>query len=251
MDAGVIVGTDRELEWLLPWWWRYYSYHNSFPVTFIDFGMSKKALRWCKERGTIIAYPTTAPSSAPIAHPSKLIDDRFKRWCSQEDYSKWRHAVFKKPVAMTLSPYNTTVWIDIDCEICGSIANFFQILTDKSHFAVAKWPTQNPHYNSGVVVFKKNTQVIQEWIDTCITQHAITDDWALTHLIQSEKLSITELPLEWNWFALWGRNPCAIITHWASSYGKQFIKKHNGFQEYINLDFVHFSARFSQPFNQL
>ncbi len=54
---GILIGCDRNQEWLLPWWWDHYSAHNAYPVAFADFGMSKKALAWCREKGKMLKPP--------------------------------------------------------------------------------------------------------------------------------------------------------------------------------------------------
>jgi hypothetical protein len=56
-QSGIIVGCDANQEWLLPWWWDHYCKHNSYPVAFVDFGMSEAALAWCQEKGQCISLP--------------------------------------------------------------------------------------------------------------------------------------------------------------------------------------------------
>ena len=51
VECGVVVGSDIGSEWMLEWWFNNYSKHNDFPVTFVDYGMSLEASRWCEERG--------------------------------------------------------------------------------------------------------------------------------------------------------------------------------------------------------
>ena len=48
---GIIVASDMQQEWLLPWWWEHYTRFNSFPVAFIDFGMSKERENGVKSEG--------------------------------------------------------------------------------------------------------------------------------------------------------------------------------------------------------
>ena len=226
---GVIVGTDRAMEWLLPWWWKYYSLHNDFPVTFIDFGMSQKALRFCKERGLVIPC-----AMAGLKTYSEEIFKEEKGW-PVDNIRDWRGVVFKKPFAMSFSPYDTTVWMDLDCEVCSSILPLFCLLSPESDFAITKHEGgQGIYCNSGVVVFKKGSSTLEAWKSFCLleAQKFFADDVALTHLIVSKKVSITELPLKWNWLMHYGPNPFALICHWACEPGKEFIKKHEGFQAF-------------------
>ena len=48
---GIIVGADLTQEWLLPWWWEKYRKNNSYPLAFIDLGMSFEMKDWCRARG--------------------------------------------------------------------------------------------------------------------------------------------------------------------------------------------------------
>lgn len=50
----IVVVCSKDKEWMLPWWWMHYHYHNSLPVTFIDQGMSAAAKQWCAKRGVVL-----------------------------------------------------------------------------------------------------------------------------------------------------------------------------------------------------
>ena len=137
MNQGVIVGCDLHQQWLLPWWWKHYSAHNSYPVAFIDFGMSKEALDWCKQRGTCLALPSLSHSlSLKNDVPSSLQAS----W--EERYGKgfWirREAWFKKPFSLLLCPFSTGLWIDIDCRIDGSLEGIFYCMNFDVEIAVVK-----------------------------------------------------------------------------------------------------------------
>jgi hypothetical protein len=248
MDQGVIVGADRKAEWLLPWWWNYYSLHNQFPVTFFDFGMTKKARLWCLERGSV-ARCTFPPLKDLSLEMSSLFSSYQKK---QKNLWTWRQGVFKKPYAMGASPYTISLWIDLDCEVCAPIDPLFQILEDGTDLAIASYPcpcheyaqriqienVQDPKicYNSGVVVFRHKAPIICAWQKLCQNANDcfLTDDWALSHLIRSQNIPITELPRIWNWCLLkFGANPFACINHFDTSLGKQFIRKYKGVQEFL------------------
>lgn len=154
---GIVVGSDITLEWLLPWWWENYRKYNDFPVIFVDFGMSRDMKKWCKERGAVIRIP---PIELFVAE-KKEIDPSLKlEWEKKYGCSVWedRKAWFKKPLACLQSPYHRSIWVDLDCEVRGSLRELFSCCHLSSEIAVAK---ERPHpihktiiYNSGVVVFK-------------------------------------------------------------------------------------------------
>jgi len=52
---GVLVASDKEQKWLLPWWYHYYKQNNTLPIAFVDLGLSKRALSWCEKKGHVIS----------------------------------------------------------------------------------------------------------------------------------------------------------------------------------------------------
>ena len=54
-SSGILVATDKQIEWMLPWWWHHYSKHNRYPVVFVDLGMTETAKAWCRQRGKLIS----------------------------------------------------------------------------------------------------------------------------------------------------------------------------------------------------
>ena len=56
VSRGILVGSDKKSEWLLPIWWKHYSFHFTHPVAFVDFGLSENGKKFCKERGELIPF---------------------------------------------------------------------------------------------------------------------------------------------------------------------------------------------------
>ncbi len=137
---------------------------------------------------------------------------------------------------MLLSPYDTTLWIDLDCEICGNIEPIFQHLSGIKEISLIKDPGRENIYNSGVVLFKKTTKLIESWSRKCLSDNAyfIGDDYILSPLIDLNKHLFEELPTHFHWMAALGMNPDALILHWASNWGKLFIETTGGYQDYKN-----------------
>lgn len=231
MSRGVLVGADATQEWLLPWWWKHYSRHNTLPVTFVDFGLSANANSWCKARGNTI--PLILDKSFIAA--KETVDPEhallWERWYGKKMWS-WRQSCFNKPFAYLLSPYEETVWLDLDCEIFDNIEPIFQFI-GRSEFAIAD-PLDEECYNSGVVVYKKNSTILKKWVKMCLDQNAkfCGDDYVLTYLLNQEKLSFQRLPTEWNWVTKLGINFFVKIFHWTTAAGKDFIKYHQGIQDF-------------------
>jgi hypothetical protein len=228
MADGIIVGSDQTQEWLLPWWWDHYARHNSYPVTFIDFGLSLERKAWCRERGELIALRVVDFATEPEEIAPPLV----KEWEGQFGKSFWpsRGVWFKKPLACLRAPFERSIWIDLDCEIRGSVAPLFDLAEHPSGIALAKASFDELKacqiYNSGVIVFRQKLLLIEEWASQSVEQnHAFRGDQELlSHLIAQKKLSIGEVPQTYNWSRYHGDEPNAIIYHWHGEFGRSVIK---------------------------
>ena len=74
------------------------------------------------------------------------------------DTSFWpcRNAWFKKPLACLQSPFEISLWIDLDCEVTGPLDVLYDVYG--SSIAMARYPQKYipyPIYNSGVIVFRR------------------------------------------------------------------------------------------------
>lgn len=227
---GVVVACDKEMEWILKWWWFHYSTHNHYPVAFVDLGMSREAKKWCRQRGSLI--PLQCPKNFMI--PKHLIaKERIKEWeeklCREIDWSI-REPWFKKPFAMLQTPFEQTIWTDLDCEITTSLASLFQKVHSHSGIAVARerrYTMEEAGYNSGVIVYQKNSPVLSHWAEKCIhyNDQYLGDQDVLTEIIDTENIEITELPDTYNWRMKFGVNFEAVIIHWCGSWGKEIIRR--------------------------
>ena len=100
MNQGVMTGCNESQENFLKPWFENYSKHNNYPVTFCDFGMSKEARTFCKQHGTLLK------ASAKI-------------------------------FALPKSPYENTIWTDINCEIKQTLCPLFEMTSVKDGFAIS------------------------------------------------------------------------------------------------------------------
>ncbi len=231
MSRGVLVGTDTAQEWLLPWWWSHYSCHNTLPVTFVDFGMSQKVLHWCQKKGNVIPLHLDKSFIAPkeAIDPTKAAI--WERRAGKDVWG-WRESCFNKPFALALTPYDETVWLDLDCEVFESLDPIFQFIKEFDFSIANPMERFEEQYNSGVVVYRKNSAILEKWIDLCLREnvHFYGDDHVLSHLLNHEEIPFQLLPREWNWMMPLGINFFVKIFHWLTPVGKAFIKAHGGIQ---------------------
>jgi len=231
MQKGILIGSDLNTEWLLPWWWKYYSKYNNFPVAIVDFGLSPKMVKWCQKRGEVISLKSHDFSS------KKLPLDLSKAWESiyLGDLWKARKAWFKKPLACLESPFDLTVWMDIDCEVCGPLNPLFEEWEKGVEVALVRdeRSVEEHNYSSGVMVFPKQSAVIQAWAALCLASYDqyMGDQNALTDLLLSGKFSFKEISPLYNWIMFQGYNCGALVAHWGAAWGKEYIRKFGGIHE--------------------
>ncbi len=229
----MICAADRTQEWLLPWWWERYSEHNSYPVTFFDFGMTEEARVWCQEKGQLIS----APIDTSFVAPRSQIDDALaKEWEGFYGWTVWnsRPSWFKKPFAYLKSPYRKGIWLDLDCEVLGSLEPLFSYngLALAREYTTDHLPSTDPHvrFNGGVVVFEHGAPIIEKWAEGALKRNHLvwSDDMLLSQLIAEQKFQVAEIPDDYNWRFAQGFNLNAVVLHWVGSGGKAYIRKHGG-----------------------
>ncbi|MBM3183739.1 MAG: hypothetical protein FJZ64_00335 [Chlamydiae bacterium] len=232
-QEGILTGCDKNHEWLLQWWWENYLEHNSYPVAFVDFGMSESGLAWCKERGICFQAPY-------IQLPRKEVSpERKKLW--EEHYGKgiWQHreVCLRKPLAFARSPFSSTIWIDLDCRVRNSVAPLFQILSLGVHISMMKEreKVQETHrkkgflhpdeinFNSGVVLFQTHQSILRHWVqeiherseEFVFDQHGFSRAYRLHP--NTPFMDLLEI---YNWSPWDGPNPHALIYHFHGGYMK-------------------------------
>jgi hypothetical protein len=229
VSQGVVVAADRMQEWILPWWWHHYSRTNRFPVAFIDLGMGAEMRAWCSERGSVISLET--PKN--FVYPRTLVDrDLVAEWEKGYGPVPWstREQWFRKPFAMLKTPFTETVWVDLDCEVSGSLAPLFPQIHPHAGMAIAKersYLLEEAGYNSGVIVYRKESPLLERWAEGCRSHNDrfFGDQDVLSFLIQSENIEIAELSDRYNWRMKFGVNFEAVIIHWVGLWGKEIIRR--------------------------
>lgn len=238
---GIITGSDAQQEWMLPWWWACLRKSNDYPVVFADFGMSKEAREWCRERGELVE------AGFPKGHfisKEELPQIKIALWESiyrPERLWTSRKTWFTKPLAMLQTPFLRTVWLDLDCEVKGSLKEVFPTCENRAGFSAVREPTPSVEkqeklgllqpgqklYNTGVVVFKRNSPLIREWSKWALEKNGDYpgNQTLLADLIWKEKWEVYELQPCYNWRMMLGQNPDAVIIHWVSVGGKNWIKE--------------------------
>ena len=244
LNSGILVGASRHVEDLLPFWWYHYQRYNSLPVSFADFGMSSKARKFCEDRGEVIdvlKFQDALFSHGLSKDREAELNERFSS-SIQSVRNQW----FKKPFACFKSPFTYTLWVDIDCEIRGDISLLlsasdnplgigisldhpatFRLKYDQKYSNI--WDHQDlpllQIYNSGVISFRKDSEVIHEWAMECLNSpyKYVGDQDALSYLIEKKGLPFNLLSSSIHFQRDLGVSSNALIYHWTGAEGKKHI----------------------------
>nr|WP_166154713.1 hypothetical protein [Neochlamydia sp. AcF84]NGY94503.1 hypothetical protein [Neochlamydia sp. AcF84] len=237
---GVIVGTSHRLEWMLPWWWAHFRQHNEHPVLFVDYGdMSLQAKNWCQQRGELIKLELT---DTFMARKDQIDPMQACLWEKMQP-QVWdlRFTWYKKPFALLLSPFKRSLWLDLDCQVRGSLQPLFEGCENEAGFAVAAEHALsqelNLHrkiitpgqimYNAGVIAFAKHSKIIKDWAALAVEQNHLfcSDQQLMAHILNSHHGSFTALPAIYNWTADQKFSSDVVILHRWGDEGKRNIAK--------------------------
>ncbi|MES2272637.1 MAG: hypothetical protein V4487_00395 [Chlamydiota bacterium] len=228
-EDGIVVGSDQTQEWLLPWWWDNYLRYNAFPVTFVNFGLSLEMKKWCQERGELIRLPIF---DLEVKEKGEIETSIATEWELKFGKTLWqsRGAWFKKPLACLQSPYRRSLWIDLDCEIRGSLKEIFHHADHFSGIGLVKELENEgvsyPIYNSGVIAFRRNLPLIQEWSAQTFTRNQLFrgDQELLSQIIYEKSIPVSEMDPRYNWSWYHKNHPNVVIYHWHEDCGRRAIR---------------------------
>jgi hypothetical protein len=234
LKKGIIVGCCAKQEYLLPYFYLNLRLHTDLPITFFDFGMSPFGRSFCEKRGQLI-----------------VLSDSIKKGLSLDPLYIIKKGWFKKPLACSQSPFDLTIWLDLDCKIHKNFEAIFDKLQN-NHFAIAKSPKETKHgfcrkllkkrlkelvfYNSGVIAFKKDSPIIKEWIQYSEKMHAICrgDEDTLSYLLSLRKHPFSVLDACYNHIPVHGQSKDPVITHYISRFKELLLKEYTHLESLIN-----------------
>ncbi len=180
--------------------------------------MSDSAKQWCSQQGDLIGLALPDLHVAEKLQIDPQLVEAMETACGSKFWES-RSSWFKKPLACLQSPFQNTLWIDLDCQINGSVGPIFDFQT----VAMAKEPSGV--YNAGVIAFTHGEPLIKDWAKGCHNEnHRLRGDQdVLNNLIQQQQAAIVELPPIYNWSRLFEQHAGAIILHWHGPHGKTVI----------------------------
>ncbi|CAM0117661.1 hypothetical protein [Rhabdochlamydiaceae symbiont of Dictyostelium giganteum] len=210
MREGVMTGCSAAREWMLPWWFENYQKHHTLPVVFADLGMTQAAKEWCRARGVLLS-----------------LDQEKKRLLGIQQ-EKETHDLLGQLLALMKTPFQKTIWLDLDCEVVGALTPMFHKMHSRALFSLMKErdPLSGEFiYNTGVIVYDQSSRILEMWLERALSFHHSKERGKeiLGTLIQEEAVEFTELPSKYNWDMHLGIHPEAVILHWRGDWGKRVI----------------------------
>jgi hypothetical protein len=196
--CGILLGTDSNQEWLLPWCVGHIRRTGcELPIAFADFGMSDDAARWCKTQGRV--FTVGVPRSVST-------------WCV-------------KPMAIRMSPFHRTLWLDADCQCLSDPAQAMLAAGDGT-FALTLDPrSPTCKWATGVVVAESNDRTLYAWSIESTTGRHRGDQEALHAILDRVERHITPLDQRYQRVRLEGdAQPGDVIYHWTGPVGKRAIR---------------------------
>lgn len=238
-SKGVMTGCDENQEWFLKWWWDNYASCNAFPVTFLDFGMSASARKWCEKKGEVISIEFPWKEAF---YKESFSKEQSTLWEKRYSSTIWnsRKGWLSKPLGLFQTPYTHTVWLDLDCQVLQSLEPLFRCTPPENGAAVVldvkrAWKMANllpgeKSYNTGVVSFLHSSRLVTKWGENTYARgfDFMGDGDLFNRTVFEEGFPVLELPSKFNRWSLDGKTKETVILHFVCTGGKHAILRSLG-----------------------
>ena len=207
IEKAFVGGADKNVEWLLPWWFARLQKNTSNTIFIYDFGLSEKARKWAERKEIELL--------------------------TLENNNGW----FMKPASLLNTPAKQKIWIDVDCEVVKPIDDLFSFI-EEDKIAIAPDPVHSwgCKYNSGVVGVQDNPKALEDWKKMCDNpqqygQMGRGDQELLWEMIKEDNNPpLSHIPKQYNWLRMYIErhrkyHKDVRIIHWTGQRGKDIIAK--------------------------
>ena len=224
-EKGVLIASDKTLEWLVPYWYYNYRLHNDYPVAIVDFGLSDEMVSWCKER---MLYKKLEQLDFTVEKDAVSQDLR-NIWgsCVKGDVYLVRKQWFKKPFALAKTPFRRTLWLDVDCEVKANLSPVFAM----NHLVAAPLmhpaaeahlldmgavPKGQKNYSSGMILYDREAPLINLFKQFAAKEnHKFLGDQDLfSHLAHKYQFEVGEMPSVMHCEIRCGLDHRALVWHY-------------------------------------
>ena len=158
---------------MIPWWFSSIRRFSSLPIHIIDIDLPDQRRAWCDKYG--IGRTLFSLNKSP-AQKQEIDEALAKLWESNYLGNVWqnREVWFAKPEVLQKTPFQKTLFLDLDCEVKGPIDSLLEL---PASFAICKNPDfvqeeailnqlirpGESIYNSGVILYERGHPLIDQW----------------------------------------------------------------------------------------
>lgn len=220
LTKGILCYSNQEYEWLIPWWLQNIRRFSSLPIAVVDLSLSNKMKKWCKEAGlTLLRF--NKPKQAHLQKPTLKQRQKWEKNYFG-DLWKLRDIWFFKPYILLASPFQQTLYLDLDCQVIGA---FDCLLEEKTLFGICPEPTQSDLYNSGVILYRHNSSILDEWALRSMNESHLYmgDENLLSDILIKNTHLFKSLDPQYNCRPHHPLAKEASIIHWVGAGGKRDI----------------------------
>jgi len=233
MEQGIMIAADRKLQSLIPVWHGYYQRVMDLPVAFVDFGVDEEYAAYCRRNFHYIALEVEGKRD--LKTPDALADI----WENlMPNHSKRREAWFKKPLACQLTPFQRTLWLDVDCAVLKPVNELFDhpkevlgLVAEDEKFQFSLHVSgltafDEITYNSGVILFDRLNPVMRLWSEKARSESHLFmgDQDLLSRVIYETGGEVESLPSIYNHLVRFKRQKGIKILHYAGLEKYKMIK---------------------------
>ena len=212
------MGVPPEQSDLLRWWHDNFQRFNHYPLAVADFGMSNQDRRFASTVSSIISLEDMDCGSV----------------------TGW----FRKPFAISCSPFSKTIWLDVDVEIRGDLGILFPYCTDsrigvgedtflnsracKNGLFRKRLPPEAILYDTGLLVVEEDSSILASWREA--TRQASPgefdgDNEILSLLLHRNPALVCSIPKALHCMRCEGDRSGTLVMHWTGARGKAAIRE--------------------------
>lgn len=197
MSKGILIGGDDRAAWQIPLWYEAYREHCTLPVAMADFGLSANSLSLCLDCGF------------------QVFDVGVE--CGR--------GYLGKPVAIRKSPFDWTLWLDLDCEIRSEVEGIFDEVP--TGFGVTRMDDR--YSNAGVIVARRDNDLLASWVvASLVAAEDELDEAILNRLIDTRMYEFDVLDRKWNRGGPDPEDVECFIFHYFGPRGKTRLAEKHG-----------------------
>lgn len=163
-----------------------------------------------------------------------------QKW--QTDIINQRKIWFTKALSLLKTPYEKTLWVDLDCKFLTPVDDIFSTCDNEGGLALTldvpettkRWKevgflSQNAKgYQVGVILYKRHSALMNKWAKNCVLKHKIeySEQTSLDHTLEEENIPVPLLSQYYNWLDAKRVHPEAKIVHYGGEEHKiQLVKE--------------------------